>query len=65
MDFEQADLSEGCPIIFLEVCPLYYILEGCPTIYLGACPLNIFRRVVQYIFDIGVCPMSFKKKILF
>ena len=25
MAFEQADLSEGCPTIFLGVCPLNYI----------------------------------------
>ena len=25
MDFEQADLSKGCPTIFLGICPLNYI----------------------------------------
>ena len=66
MDFEQKDLSEGCPTIFLGVCPLNYI---------GGLSNNISRSMSIKLYFGGLsniylifeeCPMSFKnKKFLF
>ena len=64
MAFEQADLSEGCPTIFLGACPLNYISEDCPTIFLEACLLNYISEGCLIYFDIGECLMSFKNKNL-
>ena len=62
MDFEQKDLSEGCPTIFLGVCPLNYI-RGLSNNISRSMSIKLYFGGLSNIYLIfEECPMSFKKK---
>ena len=53
--------SEGCPTIFLGVCPLNYI-GGLSTILLGACPLNYISEGCPICTDFRRMSNEFQKQ---
>ena len=64
MTFEQADLSEGCSTIFLEVYPLNYI-GGLSNNISQSMSIKLYFGGLSNIYLIFVeCPMSFKNKDL-
>ena len=53
--------SEGCPTIFLGVCPLKYI-GGLSTIFLRTCPLNYISEGYPIYTDFQRMSNEFQKQ---